>query len=170
VIKLSLKEKIVATMIVVFLLVSTIGILSMENADEKNTKIILGHLFKINMDRPGRGSLNYDLYIKENNEHYKISANWADCFQYNDFVNEVKENQLIQIRIMKHNDFITNSDLRLVVALASNGQQYLNADCVNDSLQENKRLVPFFWLAAIIGAVIFWFTKKRKFNKDSVHE
>lgn len=166
-IKLNLKEKFVIGISLIALSILTIGILTTENATGKNTKVITGHLLRIYKSRPPRGSLNYDLYIEENNEHYKISANWADCFNYEDFIGNVKEDHLIQIRIMNKNDLITDSDLRLVVALSCNGRQYLNADCVNQNIDNNKWLIPISWTIAITAGIVFWDVKKRKYKKHS---
>ena len=164
-IKLNLKEKLVIGISLIALSVLTIGVLTTEKVAGNNTTIITGHLSRIYMSRPARGSLNYDLYIKENNEHYKISANWADCFNYEDFTGNVKENHLIQIRIMNKNDLITNSDLRLVVALSCNGREYLNTDCVNENIDNNKWLIPVSWITAITAGIVFWDVKRRKLDK-----
>ncbi|MDO3628282.1 hypothetical protein [Mucilaginibacter sp. BT774] len=165
-IKLNLQEKFVIGTFLIAVFVLTIGILTTEKATVNNTRVITGHLARIYRSKPARGSLNYDLYIKENNEHYKISADCADCFNYEDFTGNVKENHLVQMRIMNKNSLITNSDLRLVVALSCNGHEYLNTNCVNENIDNNRWLVPISWIIAITAGIVFWDVKRRKYKKN----
>jgi hypothetical protein len=139
----TLKFQILFAVFLILHVLICISVLQTPPVDETNTTIANLHLRAVSLNKPARGSLNYDFYVLENNGHYKISAEWADCFYYNDFMNKVKPGQLIQARIKKQNGFLS-SDLRLVVSLTANGQNYLDGDCVNKELAEEKIDLPVY--------------------------
>jgi hypothetical protein len=86
----------------------------------------------IDKNLPSRGSLNYDLYIDEEQNFYKIGANYTDCFDYDAFKDKVKNGQEIEIGIKKHNSIIEFSDLRVVTSIIANGHDYFRVNCANE--------------------------------------
>ena len=86
--------------VLVYLFIS-INVLLIKPVDSSSVITENLHLRSVTRILPQRGDLNYDLYVTENNEHYKVGADWADCFLYNDFISKVKPGQLIKLSIIK---------------------------------------------------------------------
>jgi hypothetical protein len=120
------------------------------------------HLKEVSGNRPSRGSLNYDLYVTENNEHYKVGADWANCFSYDAFLNDVKPGQLITVGVRKDNGFFF-PDLKLVVFLMANDQTYIGSECVNRTSSNDKRQLPVF---GALGLVFIYFLFYYQESKD----
>ncbi|MFC0517136.1 hypothetical protein ACFFGT_23200 [Mucilaginibacter angelicae] len=117
--------------------------------DGDNVVINALHLRAITKNTGGRGSLNYGLYVQENDKHYQIGANWADCFYYDTFVDNVKPGHVIRLSVLKTNGLIMNNDLLEVVNVDVDGVTYLSHDCARDSIENQKKILPFAWLLAI---------------------
>lgn len=148
--------------VLVYLYIS-INVLLTERVNSSSVITENFHLRSVTWNRPQRGGVNYDLYVIENNEHYKIGAEWADCFYYNDFVSRVKPGQLIKLSIRKHNGFLS-SDLKLVVSLTVDGQNYLDSDCVNRTSADEKIYLPVF---GTLGLIVVYFLFYYQELKDS---
>lgn len=132
------------------------------NAD--NVVVNVLHLSAIKKNTGGRGSLNYDLYVQENDKHYKIGADWTDCFYYDIFVDNVKPGHVIRLSVLKTNGLIKNNDLLEVVGIQVDGVTYLNHDCVINSVKDQRKILPFAWLL-VIGLVAYWYFKISRINK-----
>ena len=132
--------------------------------DNTNINVVTLHFRAISENRPSRGSLNYDLYVIENNQHYKIGADVADCFSYDAFHNDVKPGQLIKIGVRKDNGFFRASDMKLVVLLMIDDQTYLRSQCVNKTLSNDKTNNP---LIGIFSLAFIYFMLKYQEEKDS---
>jgi hypothetical protein len=107
------------------------------------------HLRRVSWNRPSRGSLNYDLYVIENNEHYKIGADCADCFYYSDFINKIGVGDPIKLGIRKDNGFFAK-DLKLIVSIDAKDSNYLDTTCVNKEAADEKAYLPFFGALGLI--------------------
>lgn len=128
--------------------------------DNKNVLVITGHFKAIYKLRPPRGSLNYELYIQENQNVYKIGADDADCFVYESFIRETSTNQPIKISIRQKNSFLRNSNLLFVVAVESKGITYLDPDCINENLKNNKIKIPILSVGLMIIGFLFYKYKR----------
>jgi hypothetical protein len=124
-----------------------------------NSKSINGHFKSILADTL-KGDVSYDVYIKEDPDVFKISADWSKCFEDVGFEQDVKVGQPIQIFVKQGPEF---SSARLLVGIKANGLDYLSAACINDDLRNEKIHIPLFFGigAVLIGAVSFL---KRKSN------
>lgn len=170
----TLKFRLLFSLLFVVFSIMLIDTLLTPPVDYSNIKVANLHLKAISENKPSRGSLNYDLYVIENNAHYKIGADFADCFSYDAFINDVKPGQTITIGVRKDNGFFRASDLRLVVLLMFNGDAYLRSECVNKTLSNNKKTIPLFSIL-ILTFIYFIFSyqesrdlekkKKRQTNK-----
>jgi hypothetical protein len=149
-----------ACLLLVFLYVGVNTLLT-KPVDSSNTITVKLHLNSVIANKPGRGSLNYDLYVLDDNEHYKIAADYADCFDYNDFQGMVSRGQLVTMQIRKENGALL-SDLKLIVSLSSNEIEYLSADCVNRQISEDKINLPIFFAIAVVLIYILLYYQERK--------
>jgi hypothetical protein len=107
-------------------------------SDFTNVTINVLHFKGVNKHTGGRGSLNYHLKVLENDRRYVIGANWADCFYYDNFINNVKPGSAITVSVLKHNGLIADDDLLQVVDIEVNGYSYLSWRCTSDSVEEQK--------------------------------
>ena len=123
------------------------------------------HFKGINKNIGGRGSLNYDLYVQENDKHYKIGANWAGCFYYDNFINTIKPGSAIIVSVLKYNGLVTNSDLLQVIDIESNNVSYLSSGCASDSVENQKIIIPIVWLAVAGLTAYYYFEIIRKKKK-----
>lgn len=148
----------VTTIVAGFILIT--DVLTTDLINNENVLIITGHFKTIYKLRPPRGSLNYELYIQENQNVYKIGADDADCFDYDSFIRETSSNQLIKISIRRKNSFLRNSDLLAVVAVESKGIRYLYPDCINENLENNKIKLPILAIGLMIIGFLFYKYKR----------
>jgi hypothetical protein len=140
-----------------------IDVLTTDIVDNNNIINVTGHYNTINRLLPSRGSLNYDLFIQENQRIYKIGADDAGCFSYDSFISEVSRNQIIKISIRKKNSLFKNSHLLWVVGIEANGNKYLDPECINENLKNNKVKMPLFGFAFMAFGFLFY-----KFKGKSV--
>jgi hypothetical protein len=159
----TVKFRILFAILLFTFLVICIDTLLTPPVDNTSINIVNLHLKEVSGNKPSRGSLNYDLYVTENYEHYKIGADQADCFAYDAFIDNVKPGQLITVGVRKDNGFFKASDLKLVVLLMANGQTYLRSQCVNKSLSNDKKNIPIF---GILGLAFIYFIFSHQESKD----
>lgn len=125
-------------------------------SDFTDVTVNVFHFKGINKHTGGRGSLNYDLYVQENDNNYVIGANWADCFYYDNFINNVKPGAAIKVSVLKHNGLIVDDDLLQIIDIESNGFSYLSLGCTNNSVKNQKNVIPIAWIA-VFGLVAFYY-------------
>lgn len=139
-------------------------------SDFTNVNVNVFHFKYVNKHTGGRGSLNYNLYVQENDNSYVIGANWADCFYYDDFINNVKPGAAIKVSVLKHNGLIADDDLLQAVDIESNGFSYLSLDCTNDSVKNQRNVIPVAWLAVFGLSGFYYFrTIRKKAKKTDMH-
>lgn len=141
---------------IIFIVVATVGLYMLINvlleSPVTNANVIVKNLHLKNLvsQRPARGSLNYDLYVQENNNHYKIGADYADCFYYGDFSSKVIYGDVITVGVKKDNGMLSYSDLLLVVSLKAKNEEFLGFECVNEQIANNKKYGPLFGVGFLI--------------------
>ena len=159
--KLNIFKKIGAAVIALTLILVSLNILLTEPVSTNNTMLITGRFKAIRENKPSRGSLNYNLYIQDDSRLFKIGANDADCFFYDTFIEEVKENQIIKLYIRKNNGFLMNPNISFIASVVANDKNYLDFDCVNENLRNEKIYFPLFSLLIIVGFLIYRFELKK---------
>ncbi|MES2062313.1 MAG: hypothetical protein V4456_10365 [Bacteroidota bacterium] len=161
------KFRFVFALAVLMYLFLSINTLLTKSIDSTSVDFINLHLKEVSGNRPSRGSLNYDLYVTESNEHYKIGADWASCFSYDTFFNNVKPGQPIKVGVRKDNGFFS-SDLKLVVFLSANNQTYLGSGCVNRTSSDDKIQIPIFGaLGLVFIYILFYYQELKDVGKNS---
>lgn len=149
--------------VLVYLFIS-INVLLIKPVDSSSVITENLHLRSVTRILPQRGDLNYDLYVTENNEHYKVGADWAGCFLYNDFISKVKPGQLIKLSIKRHNGLLS-SDLKLVVSMVVDGQNYLDSNCVNQENLHEQIYVPIVGIFCLIVIYCLFYNQELKDSK-----
>jgi hypothetical protein len=109
-------------------------------ADTKNTILINGHYAGLKKEI-NKGDTSYDLFIKENQDYYKIGADNSNCFYSGLFLDAVKVGQPIQIYLKK--SFIRKS---MIVCITSNNIEYLSFNCANQEIESERILMPMMLL------------------------
>jgi hypothetical protein len=161
--KLTKGEKIALTIALSVWLFISVNVWLTKAINQANIELINGHFKKIEKEQHAKESLHYDLMIQENNNSYRISADWTDCFQYSGFIKDVKENTPIKISIGNDNGIFKFSNVPMVVSLVVDGREYLNRDCINNDIKNKKTEIPLFSIAAIIiGFAVYKYKQNNK--------
>lgn len=132
-------------------------------AQSINTQNITTVKGRFNVIKVGvtRGDTSYNLYINENDNNYKIIADWSGCFQYSYFLNEVKQGDEITISFKNGNVFDLFKIIK-VVSVVANNKTFMNMDCVNLHIEDDRTKIPLFCLAAIVFMWGYWFLRGTK--------
>jgi hypothetical protein len=123
-----------------------------KTATPKNTKLVRGH-FQSLVKGIHRGDVSYDLYLSESDDSYRISADWAHCFREAAFREDVRPGQLVELYLHKEPFRITS-----IASINSGGTTYLDMDCVNNNISENRTELPLIVLgfSLVLGALFFF--------------
>ena len=153
--KMDLK-KIALIIFVTVLLVIGISTLFASYVSPKNSTYISGHFRSLRKDI-AKGDVSYALFLTESDDDYRISAEWVHCFSAESFLNEVKPGQPVQLYLSKW--FFS---VPTVADLASEGINYLDMDCVNDTIEEDRYKIPLMTLGVSLFAIALYATRKAK--------
>jgi hypothetical protein len=136
-----------------------VGCLLTETPNAENTTLIKGH-FKYIQKIVAKGDASYDLYIHENQDYFKIKADWANCFSYESFKDEVQEGQPIELLIKRDNSWISFTKPS-IIAVSVNGNDYLYQSCVVQNINHDKILIPSIFGGALLLYGFYLLYKKR---------
>jgi hypothetical protein len=136
--------------------------------DLKNSTKIEAHFKEFEKLRiEGKISYSYNFFIEENDDLYKIAADYTDCFEVDDFFQNVKKGDLIIIYIDK-NSGLKNPNLKSIVGIVVKGKNYVNDSCINDKIEEKKIYMPLiFSILPIILIISFIYKKVKKQRKKN---
>ncbi len=127
----------------------------------ENTKIVEGQIQTLERFKPSnKWSISFNLKIKDDNNYYKILPEYYNCFDNELFFKNVTEGQLIKIKIDTDNGLRSNS-YKSVIAIESNGKEYIDLSCVNSKINKDKKQLPLI-LIGFIGAIVIVLTIKKK--------
>ncbi len=149
--------------ILVFLALSFVlyNSLTTSNIKLDKTEIITGSYKSIHRNKPKRKvSVSYNLEIENNPKILKIIPEYTKCFNYQQFISDVKPNQNIEIRIDKNAKFLFNN-IKSVVSIRVNSKEYINLNCVNNQIKENKTKIPLILIGGIILIFLIILIQKR---------
>jgi len=148
-------RKISLIAITIILSWAAFGVFITPDVTVKNTTLINGHFLFIKKD-VHKGDVSYDLYIKENEESYKISADGSHCFLYGSFVTEIKDGQPVQLYLNRRVPFFSIRK-PMIVRIVANDYEYLSFDCTNDEIADEKIKMPLMCLLLeiIVGCLIY---------------
>ena len=137
-----------------------IDILTTDAVSASNIITITGHYKTVNKLKGTRGSLYYEIFVQENQRVYRIGADDSGCFAFDRFLSEISSGQLIKISFRRKNSFFKVSDIRFVVSIEANGNNYLDPECINDHLKSNKTEIPILALGLMtIGFLVYRFKR-----------
>jgi hypothetical protein len=145
---------------IIFLLVGavlallSIDALSTHHISRRNTAINTG-TFRMIREIHAKGDVSYELYTNESVDYLKIAADHSKCFYYDNFKSKVSPGDTIQIGTMNH--FFSKT---MVVSLSANKVNYINADCVNEEIDQAKTTLPFVCGAVILVGLLYFRYKK----------
>ncbi len=143
---------------VAIMLVVGLSALFASYVTEQNSTYITGHFSSLNKGVV-RGDVSYDLYLTESDNCYRISAEWAHCFSAEQFQGEVKPGDPVELYLGKG---ALPFSVPQVAWLSSNGINYLDMDCVNDDISENRYKLPIFSLVISLFAIGLFLADKNK--------
>ncbi len=164
--KLSLLQKVGIFLGSILCIAILVEVLTTQPISKTNTTSFKGHFSYIEKIIT-RGCTSYDLHIQEKQDFYKISADWSDCFAYNNFQYEIKVGQPIEIITKKDNSLLS---LRkpFVVSILANGRDYLSSSCINQKINDEKITVPLiFGLLALVLFTVVIIKKDKKFKRQA---
>ena len=96
-----------------------------------------------------RTSISYDIDIQNNDEILKILPQHSKCFKFQEFKQEVKLNDKIELQIDDDENFIFNS-VKSIISIKVDGKEYLNKNCINSSIQKSKTRIPIMIVVGLI--------------------
>ena len=138
------------------MLLISISTLFASHVSSQNSTYISGHFRSLRKDVT-KGDVSYALFLTENNDEYRISAEWEHCFSAESFLEEVKPGQPVQLYLTKSMFFVPT-----VTDLASEGVNYLGMDCVNNNIDENRVKMPLMFIGISIFAIVLFAARKAK--------
>ena len=165
-VKLSIIDKIViGAAVSVVTLVSVVSILT-EPVSKENVRVVYGHIRKIEKNRSSRGGLWYDLFITEDDNTCRIIADWIDCFDYDNFIKQVRSNQPIKISFRKSNGWMS-SHFYMVTSVIVNDHDYMNVNCVNNAITNSRFEMPALAIGiSIVGLLVYQYKKEKAAAKQ----
>jgi hypothetical protein len=116
----------------------------------------------------GKISYSYNFYIEENDDLYKIVADYTGCFEIDNFFQNIKEGDLIIIYIDK-NKGLKNPNLKSIVGIVGKGKNYIDVNCVNDEIEEKKIYMPLIFSILPIILIISFIQKRKKTEKEKLN-
>ena len=142
-------------------------ILITQKVDIKDSTEVEIHFKEIVKEKiQGKISYSYNLYDLVNNEFYKIIAENTDCFDLEDFLQNVKEGDLIKVYLNKHTG-LKNPNLKSVIGIVANGENYIDTKCINEKIESNKIYLPLiFSILPIIFIITAIYKRKKKAEKE----
>ena len=134
------------------------NVITKQKIELNKAEIISGKFKSIHKNKPkGKISLSYNLEIENNTEILKIIPEYTKCFNYEQFLSDVKSNEKIELRI-DNNDF---RPIKSIISIRNQSNEYINIDCVNESIQRDKIKIPLILVGAIIFIVLLIAIQKR---------
>ncbi|MCO7353141.1 hypothetical protein NHN18_06550 [Riemerella anatipestifer] len=125
------------------------------------TEIIKGELQSIQRRKlRGKLSVSYDLVIKGDSRILKIIPEYDDCFDYHGFISEVKPNDCVILRINDSRKLFFNN-IKCVVSLQYNSKEYMDINCINKRIKNDKYTIPLTLLGGIILVILLIVVQKR---------
>jgi hypothetical protein len=138
--------------------------------DLKNSTKIEAHFLEFEKLRiEGKISYSYNFYTEESDDLYKITADYTDCFEIDDFFQNVKKGDLIIIYIDK-NSGLKNPNLKSIVGIVVKGKNYIDVNCINDKIEEKKIYMPLIFSILPIILIISFIQKRKKAEKEKQND
>ncbi|TWJ04573.1 hypothetical protein JN11_00285 [Mucilaginibacter frigoritolerans] len=153
-------KKIAFIFITVIMSLVAIDCLLTQPANEQNITTVKGHFKAIEVG-VAKGDTSYCLYINENQTNYKISADWSGCFQYHNFINNVKQGDELTVSF-KIEHFLGLFNSIRAVSVVAGDNTFMSVDCVNFKIEDNRFKMPLMCLLVIAFIWGYWFLRGTK--------
>ena len=156
-------QRILLVVGVIFMVLLLVNTLLTRPVNAVNLTYIEGNFVRIEKNKIKRKvSFWYDLTIEQNHKPLKISAEYTNCFDFNNFNNEVKVGDVIRIGYTENDGPFRNGS---IAKISKDNKEYFNFDCRNSGIEESKVIIPIITSTAIlifIGLFI-WMTKTKRY-------
>ena len=140
-----------------------------QKIDIKNTTELEIHFKEIVKQKiQGKVSYSYDIYNEDNEEVYKIGADYTGCFELDNFLQNVKKDDLIKIYLNKNNG-LKKPNLKSVVGIVANGKNYIDLNCINEKIESNKIYIPLIFCILPVIFIISIIYNRRKNRKEKTN-
>ena len=164
--EVSLSKKIAIAVMTCCVIAVSLQALLTKPVSKDNVKMVVGHFRNIEAKRASRGSLYYELFIQEDNNTYRVIADWTNCFAFEKFVKEVGADQFVKISIRDNNGFLSSSDHYIVTSIIANDRNYMDVNCINKRIIDGKFEMAAFAIAMLIIAfLVFQYEKENRKKK-----
>ena len=138
--------------------------LTKKEIELNKTELIRGKFKSIYESKSARRtSISYHIEIENDSNILKIIPEYSKCFKYQEFLQEVKTNQEIELRIDTDVKFLSKN-IKSIVSIQANSKEYLNLQCENNSIHNSKFRIP---IIMIVGLILIFAIRlfERKFFK-----
>lgn len=143
--------------LMLFILIST---LIKKDVSSYNTRYIEGDFESITKFKPkSKWSVSCNIKLKSDGNTYKIIPEYFDCFDYNSFSKNITQGQSIVIGIDKDNSLKSNN-LKSVVSIEYRNQDYLDKNCINEKINNDKKSLSFLFLTFVFVLTLILILKK----------
>ena len=148
-------NKIVVAFGILFVGYILFATLTKQEIKSNETGFVKGKLISIKRDKKNSKVFynSYTITLKGYSNTLKIIPDYKNCFQYIDFINEVKPNDEIELRI-DNDEKVLRKGIKSVIAIKANSKNYIDLNCVNKSIDENKIQLPLIVFGLVI---LIWF-------------
>jgi hypothetical protein len=155
-------KTILVTIVWIIIIWSATAFLISAEQNSKNTNLIKGHLDHVEEGvGTGRasGSIWYNIYIQENPNSYKVSADNSHCFLFNSLKTQVKAGDPIQLYLNRPLPFFSIKK-PMVVSATANSENYLSFYCINEEIENERVKFPLYLLGLGLLFTVLIFKKE----------
>ena len=151
----------IVTGISIFLLAIVIITVLKDVITEENTYLVEGNIDNIDILKTNRmWHPSYRIKLKNSNSLYKISPEFNECFNFIEFRHNVKENELIKIRVDK-DEGIKFKSIKSAVSIIVRDKEYIDTACLNETIKKDKIELPLLmgFLVFVLLPIIYFGNK-----------
>lgn len=132
-----------------------------KNIELNKTELIKGKFKSIYESKSARRtSTSYHIELENNLKTLKIIPEYSNCFKFQEFQQDVKNNQEIELRIDNDEKFLSKN-IKSIVSIQVNSKEYLSLDCENKSIKNSKIRIPLIMLGGLILIIILKFAERK---------
>ncbi|WP_332452498.1 hypothetical protein [Chryseobacterium aquaticum] len=138
------------------------NVLTKKEITSNNNGIIKGKFSSIKQDKKNTQLYynSFTLKLEDYSKTLRILPEYKNCFNYEEFISEVKSNDEIEVRIDESDNRLSNH-VESVISIRAKSKNYINLNCVNKSIQKQKVQLPIILLGLVIFLFLIIFIQKK---------
>ena len=103
----------------------------------------------------------YTIKFQNDKKIFRIIPEYENCFDYPSFYKEIKPNKDIELGIDNSSNILKTKSIFSVVSIRVENKEYLNLNCINKSIKNNKITIPLIIFIGLIFIFLLIYIQKR---------